>query len=99
MHSYQLSPHYRCDTSTDGKEFSGINDPDKVASFNIAKRAYEHILNPPQDLKPEAKENRGTSKTGKKGKNRSKNNRPQSPKLSPPPKNQPFAGLDQKLKK
>ena len=87
-------PHCDFDTSN-GKDLPDINDPDKVASFNVAKKAYEYILKPPEPKPADTQAN--TKKPHNKKQPKRNNAKPAKPR--PMMLNQPFADLDKLLKK
>lgn len=85
-------------SKTNRKDMGTINNPDVVASFNIAKAAYTHIANPPKPNNSPKKQ-RKNSHPHNKNPNTKKQMEHYNPKNSPQGDGtfKPFEGLDNKL--
>ncbi len=92
---------YHCgyDTKTNQMEFTDINNPDDLACFNIAKRGYEYILNPPKPKKTILKKTYSPKGKKQQGRKQAKNPPRTRKKPNKAATHNPFANLKDMMKK
>ena len=86
-------------TQTNHKGMESLSNPDMVASYNIAKRGYEYILNPPKPKKTIPKKTYSPKGKKQQGRKQAKNPPRTRKKPNKAATHNPFANLKDMMKK
>lgn len=95
-HRKFICPYCGFDTSKPSIGFENIDSPDSLASFNVAKRGYNYLLNPPKENQKKA--NKGYNYNKQKP-NKAYRQKPTTKTTNKPATHNPFSNLDKMLKK